>query len=362
MASQHEQTVHMNRGQGRTGYARNSILQNIEQNRMRLMIEDTISDICSTSSLFPKNMVVVDLGCSSGPNALALVSIAIDAIHNQCLHFQQPQVEVCVLLNDLPDNDFNMVVKSLDVFKQSNKSVVTGIVPGSFYGRLFTSGTVHLVCSSNSLHWLSKAPEELKRNQIPAYDIDEHVRMERRPLVIGAYAQQFRKDFALFLEMRAKELASGGRMVVSLAGRRSEELASKFTHAWESVALILTEMVSKSVINKEQFESFYIPIYGPSDEELREIIELEGSFSIREMQVHEPLSGSDKMLITPSRIANLLRAGFEPIIVQHFGSSGEIMDEFVRTAERRWSEEGSLQQEMARNPRVTLVVSLKKMV
>jgi jasmonate O-methyltransferase len=90
-----------------------------------------------------------------------------------------------------------------------------------------------------------QAPEELKRNQIPAYDIDENVRIERRPLVIGAYARQFRKDFTLFLEMRAKELASGGRMVVSLAGRRSEELASKFTNAWESVAQILSEMVSK---------------------------------------------------------------------------------------------------------------------
>lgn len=362
MASQHEQLVHMNQGQGKTSYACNSSLQNVEQNRMRLMIEETISDLCSTSSLFPRNMVVADLGCSSGPNALALVSIAIDAIHNQCLHFQQPQVEVCVLLNDLPDNDFNVVVKSLVAFQQSHKSVVTGVVPGSFYGRLFTSGSLHLVCSSNSLHWLSKAPEELKRNQIPAYDIDENVRIERRPLVIGAYARQFRKDFTLFLEMRAKELASGGRMVVSLAGRRSEELASKFTHAWESVAQILSEMVSKGVINKEQFDSFYIPIYGPSDEELREIIQLEGSFSIREMQVPEPSSSSYNVLITPSRIANMLRAGFEPIIVQHFGWSGEIMDEFVRTAERRWSEEGSLQQEMARNPRVTLVVSLKKVV
>jgi jasmonate O-methyltransferase len=75
--------------------------------------------------------------------------------------------------------------------------------------------------------------------------MDENVRIERRPVVIGAYARQFRKDFTLFLEMRAKELASGGRMVVSLAGRRSEELTSKFTHAWESVAQILREMALK---------------------------------------------------------------------------------------------------------------------
>ena len=64
-------------------------------------------------------------------------------------------------------------------------------------------------------------------------------------MVIGAYARQFRKDFKLFLELRAKELVAGGRLVVSLAGRRSEEPAAEFTHAWESVALILSDMVSK---------------------------------------------------------------------------------------------------------------------
>lgn len=78
-------------------------------------------------------------------------------------------------------------------------------------------------------------------------------------MVIGAYARQFRKDFTLFLELRAKELVAGGRLVVSLAGRRSEEPfffagrrseepAAEFTHAWESVALILSEMTSKVLL------------------------------------------------------------------------------------------------------------------
>jgi jasmonate O-methyltransferase len=61
------------------------------------------------------------------------------------------------MLNDLPDNDFNTVVKSLVTLRGSNKHVVvTGVAPGSFYERLFTSDSLHLVCSSNSLHWLSK--------------------------------------------------------------------------------------------------------------------------------------------------------------------------------------------------------------
>ncbi|KAF6988339.1 hypothetical protein CFC21_005896 [Triticum aestivum] len=357
-----EQTVHMNGGQGDTSYARNSSLQNAEQSRMRPLIEEAIADLLRASASLPRSMVVADLGCSSGPNALTLVSISVDAIRGQCLRSQQPPVEVCVFLNDLPDNDFNMVVKSLVAFQQSNRSVVTGVIPGSFYGRLFTSGSLHLVCSANSLHWLSEAPEELRRNKIPAYDIDEHVRRGRRRVVIGAYARQFRKDFKLFLELRAKELVAGGRLVVSLAGRRSEEPAAEFTHAWESVALILSDMVSKGVINKAKFDTFYIPIYGPSDEELRGIIQAEGSFSIREMQVNEPTSNVESTLISSSKMASLLRAGFEPIIVQHFGSSGEIMDEFVRTAERRWNQQGSLEAELARNRRVILVVSLKKKV
>jgi jasmonate O-methyltransferase len=125
---------------------------------MKPLIEAAIADLCSSNTTSsPGTMLVADLGCSSGPNALVLVSIAIEAIQSHCLQFQQAPPEVCVLLNGLPDNDFNTVVKSLVAIRQSNKPVImTGAVPGSFYERLFTSDSLHLVCSSNSLHWLSK--------------------------------------------------------------------------------------------------------------------------------------------------------------------------------------------------------------
>jgi jasmonate O-methyltransferase len=131
--------------------------QNAEQNRMKPLIEVAVIELCSTSTLCPGNITIADLGCSSGPNALALVSIVVEAIHKHWLQFQKSPPEVCVLLNDLPDNDFNTVVKSLVSLRQTDKPVVvTGVAPGSFYERLFTSGSLHLVCSSNSLHWLSK--------------------------------------------------------------------------------------------------------------------------------------------------------------------------------------------------------------
>ena len=75
------------------------------------------------------------------------------------------------------------------------------------------------------------------------------------------------------------------------------------------------------------------------------------------MQVHDPTSGMDIALLTPNRIANTLRAAFEPIIVQHFG---DVMDEFVRTAEKQFSLQRSSQVQRSKDPRVMLVVSLAR--
>ena len=78
-------------------------------------------------------------------------------------------------------------------------------------------------------------------------------------------------------------------------------------------------------------DSFYLPMYGPSDRELREIIQDEGSFEINEMQVH-PV---EKPLTAPNTLARVMRAVAEPMILQHFGVSSDSMDEFVRTLEQQ---------------------------
>jgi jasmonate O-methyltransferase len=103
-----------------------------------------------------------------------------------------------------------------------------------------------------------QAPEDLTRSQIPAYDIDEQVRRERLPLVLEAYAKQFRKDFTLFLELRAKEMVQGGRMVLSLIGRRSDVTFTNFSYLSEIVAQILTLMVSEVPFFSFSSITFYL--------------------------------------------------------------------------------------------------------
>ncbi|KAL5200601.1 hypothetical protein ABZP36_021804 [Zizania latifolia] len=261
---------------------------------MKTLIGEAMIGLCraGTSSPHPKSLVIADLGCSSGPNALALVLAAVDAVHRFCAQHAQPQPEMCVYLNDLPDNDFNSVAKGLAALKHGDRDdgltdlvVVAGMIPGSFYERLFPHGSMHFVCSSNSLHWLSKAPEDLKEARIPMYDADEHLRLSRRAIVADAYARQFRKDFTRFLSLRAQELVPGGRMVISLFGRCSDNPTSISNQAWQVVAVALNDMASRGFIDSEKLESFHIPLYAPLEKEVNEIIGDEGSFEVNEMLV-----------------------------------------------------------------------------
>ncbi|CAN6358235.1 unnamed protein product [Urochloa humidicola] len=345
-----KQTIRMNPGAGETSYARNSMIQSARQTIMRPLIEEAINELCCTTTPPPTSMTIADLGSSCGPSALTLVSDAVDAIRRQYLQLQQALPELSLFVNDLPGNDFNILVQHLAVFPHRNLPLVTtGIVPGSFYGRLFTSGSVHLFLSSSSLHWLSQAPEDLVKNGIPMYHANEKLWQKMRPVVLDSYARQFRKDFTLFLVSRAQEMVPGGRMVLSLKlMTHAPNPSNEFTQMWELVARILAEMASRGVLDEEKLKTFYIPLYAPYEEQVKEIIEELGSFSITSrLQVHDSMIGVNKDLVNPKMMAYGIRACFEPIIVDHFGSSGEIVDEFVRMVEQHMTNPANFQQELA---------------
>jgi len=327
----------MNQGEGEKSYARNSSIQSAAQKWMNPVVEEAVTDLMKKFSNASGSMVIADLGCGSGPNAIALASMAVDAIFRHRGHDEQVPPELCVLLNDLPDNDFSSVAKHLVAFQEDAPSfgpVLTAIVPGSFYKRLFIGSSLHLVLASYSVHWLSEAPEDLRKNRIPMYDCDEGLRQARRPLVLEAYARQFKKDFTLFLNLRAQELVPGGQMVISLLGHCSSDSTCQSNLLCDGVAFMLDDMASKGIIDREKLDSFYLPMYGPSDKELRKIIQDENSFMINKIVVHDVVSDMDKKSsITPKTVALATRAAYGPIVAQHFGSQGQVLEEFERTVE-----------------------------
>uniref|UniRef100_A0A0E0HPM4 Jasmonate O-methyltransferase n=1 Tax=Oryza nivara TaxID=4536 RepID=A0A0E0HPM4_ORYNI len=339
MATNSKQSVHMNPGQGETSYAQNSALQKTAQDRMKTLIEEAVTGLCTSSCPHPKNMVIADLGCSSGPNALTLVSAAVDAIHRYCAQHEQLPPEMCVLLNDLPDNDFNAVAKSLDTLKHSVDEALarpTAVITGM-------------------------APEDLKKSRIPMHDSDEQLRSSRHQIVADSYARQFKKDFMRFLSLRAQEIVPGGRMVVSLLVKRSDKPDTELIQPWTPAVTALSDMALRGVISKEKLDSFYIPLCCPMDSEVNNIIEEEGSFEVNKMMMHDPYDGTGKALLDLKMVALRVRAVFEPIIVQHFAASDEIMDDFVRAVERHLISSGALEARLSgQHPFAFLCLSLTR--
>ena len=133
--------------------------------------EEAITNLyCST---LPRSLAIADLGCSSGPNTLFLVSELIKVVDKLRQKLGHESLEYQVFLNDLPGNDFNTIFKSLPNFqKQMSYQMGPGIgpclfsgTPGSFYGRLFPSKSLHFVHSSYSLQWLSQVTYSLNRKK-----------------------------------------------------------------------------------------------------------------------------------------------------------------------------------------------------
>lgn len=127
-------------------------------------IKEAIADILCSKN-FPESMGFADLGCSSGPNTLMLISEVIEMVNSTSTKLGSPMPELRFYLGDLPGNDFNHIFMSLPAFyhnqevekgKGVGESCFISCVAGSFYGRLFPKRSLHFVHSSSSLHWLSQ--------------------------------------------------------------------------------------------------------------------------------------------------------------------------------------------------------------
>ncbi|KAI8542506.1 hypothetical protein RHMOL_Rhmol08G0143200 [Rhododendron molle] len=341
------QVLHMNGGIGEASYASNSSVQKKVITMTKPIRDEAIVDLYKSSSNNPTTLCIADLGCSSGPNTLLVVSQLMETVHITCKTLAHRTPEFQVYLNDLPGNDFNTIFKSLPGFlKEMKKQMglgfgpcfVTG-VPGSFYDRLFPSNSLHFVHSSYSLMWLSQVPAGLEsRNKGNIY-----IGSNSPPNVLKAYHEQFQKDFTLFLQCRSVELVAGGRMVLTILGRKSEDPTSKDgCYIWELMAMALNEMVAEGLIEEEKMDSFNIPQYTPSPAEVKSEVQKEGSFSIDGLEVSTvPWSACRNYEYYPSDeysidggydVAMCMRSVAEPLLSGHFGR-GIIEEVFQRYKE-----------------------------
>ncbi|KAK9214179.1 hypothetical protein WN944_006167 [Citrus x changshan-huyou] len=269
-------------------------------------LEETIKDMFSSS--FPGCFNVADLGCSSGPNTLLVISKIIDTIHKLYHQVNKKLPEFQVFLNDLPGNDFNRM-------------------PGSFYQRLFPSRGINFIHSSYSVHWLSKVPENLENNKRDIY-----ITKSSPPSVCQAFLEQFQRDFSAFLSLRSEEIVSGGRMFLTFLGRSITDPSSKDCCClWELLTKSLIQLANEGLVEEADVDSFNMPCYFPYEEEVKSIVREQGSFNLDTFESFEVNWGPSDDVNNKSfvfnkdrcgqNVANSIRAVTEPMLVSHFGNA-----------------------------------------
>ncbi|CAH9137225.1 unnamed protein product [Cuscuta epithymum] len=320
---------HMNGGIGEASYSNNSLLQ-----REVLLMTKPITTKAIASlytKLRPETISIADLGCSSGPNTLLLVSELMQAVDCARKELRHRSPEFHIHLNDLPSNDFNTIFRSLSQYMEGLKKemgeefgpcFISG-VPGTFYGRLFPTNALNFVHSSYSLMWLSQVPQRAEENMRNIY-----LAANSPPCVVKAYYEQFERDFLTFLMCRSEEIIVGGRMVLTILGRNSENPCDKEScHIWELLAIAPSDLVDEDLIEDAKLNTFNLPHYTPSLAEVKCLVEKEGSFSIISSngryidwnacggEVHESRSVEE----AGKSVTKCMRAVSESLLVSHFG-------------------------------------------
>ncbi|KAL8103413.1 benzoate carboxyl methyltransferase-like isoform X1 [Apium graveolens] len=325
------QVVHMNTSNHECSYADNSTLEKSVILKSKEALEDAIEDY-GISHGFSECFKLADLGCSSGPTAFLSVTNIINSVLAVCeeKNLKAP-TEFQVLLNDLPNNDFNSLFKITPSFNSrlqnenggGGKSVncfISG-VPGSFFTRLFPSKSLEFVHSSYAVHFLSQIPEKVLDNNKG----NVYLAKSSPPFVYEAYFNQFRKDFTTFLRMRSMEIITDGRMVLTLIGRTTSKNCNVFH---DLLAKSLQDMLVEGLLNEKDVYSFNLPVYYPCTNELKAVIESESSFTLDRIETFEvdwDMRTEDEIIKSGESsgkfIAKIYRAVSEPLLAGYFGNT-----------------------------------------
>ncbi|OVA12886.1 SAM dependent carboxyl methyltransferase [Macleaya cordata] len=264
---------------------------------------------------------IVDLGCSVGPNTFITVQNIIEAVDLKYKSQGLISPDFHVFFNDHTSNDFNTLFASLIQDPEKRRYFATG-VPGSFHTRLFPKGTLHFVHSSYALHWLSRVPKEVVDINSPAYN-KGRINCTNAPReVLEAYATQYAKDMEAFLHARAQEIVCGGLMVILVPAipNATQPFPVSPRILFDLLGSCLLDMAKMGVVDEARIDSFNLPMYSTSTQELETLVERNGCFSVERMEIM-----SRPRLSNPQVYSDHIRAVTEGLIKQHFGS--EILDE-----------------------------------
>ncbi|CAI9102629.1 OLC1v1000926C1 [Oldenlandia corymbosa var. corymbosa] len=339
-----EKLLSMKGGNGESSYANNSRVQAQLVQSMLHELRDCLDTVQLSNPLERETpFVVADLGCSSGRNTVYIVDLIINHIikRYEALGYGPDQLpEFSVFFSDLPSNDFNNLFQLLPT-SDSHWPYFAAGVPGSFYGSLFPAKSVDVFYSAFSVHWLSRVPEAVVDKRSTAYNESKIFIHGAKESTVNAYKKQFKEDFSKFLRSRSVEIKRGGSMFLICLGRTSDDPTDQdgagviydthFEDAWD-------DLVHEDLITRKKRDDFNIPVYAPSLQEFKEVVEADGSFVINKLELFKTVSLSangypDNAAEVGQTFANFCRSATDALVTAHIGE--QLSEElFIRVARR----------------------------
>ncbi|KAG9449051.1 hypothetical protein H6P81_009016 [Aristolochia fimbriata] len=335
----------MNGGDGPNSYFHNSQYQGGGVDVSNVLISEAIANNITLEELSSiSTFHIADLGCSVGPNTFSVVQNIIGALEHKLLqypsddhHHEVPVLDFQVSFNDHFSNDFNTLFSSLP--SKGGRRYFAAGVPGSFHGRLFPKASLNFVHSSYALHWLSQVPNEVKDETSPAWNKGKIVSVEANKKVQEAFSAQFAKDMEVFLKARADEVAAGGLMALNLPYTKDPVYVEKAStyRVMRILELALNDMADKGRLDEEKVNSFNLPLHYPYAQEIQNLVEQNGSFTIEKMQPLTSTAMGSSSGLDALESSMMMRAVMERIIAQYFGSEtvDEIFEKYVEIAEEK---------------------------
>ncbi|KAL3720565.1 hypothetical protein ACJRO7_005389 [Eucalyptus globulus] len=298
---QTEQILSMNGGCTEESYTENSKGRVARLSRMMPVLCTAPQDFCTTK--VSATITIADLSCASGPNTLIFTYMSI--IHNTCRQLGHSPSQFLMLPNDLPSNDFNTVFMSLPEFQKRMREE-----NGLDFGPCYIAGSLHLVQSSTSLHWLSQF---IFKGRV-------HGESSR-----GSLFEPIQDELLFISQVMIRRNGPGQRMVLAIRDRRMPDPSpDESCLLWDYLGLAFQHLVSQGLVEEEKLHSYNTAYDDPYAEDVRAEVEREGSFELDLLEIIAvSWDGADG-----GHNYKILTIVNEFMIIGHFG--GQILDSLIK--------------------------------
>ncbi|MBB3769463.1 hypothetical protein FHS55_000049 [Angulomicrobium tetraedrale] len=151
----------------------------------------------------PGPFSIADFGAADGGTSLDLMRRVVGALRERAA-----DLPITLTYTDLPGNDFSALFGMLQAEGGLGRAPgVFAFASGTtFYRQIVPDGTLHFGFSATAMHWLSRSPGLIA---------DHTHAVGASPAETEAYRTQSLADWETILLARARELASGGVLVMA---------------------------------------------------------------------------------------------------------------------------------------------------